>query len=98
MRHTATEETMEERRLERLEQVEFFMRDSCVPENARRNLSLGATHDLLTGFFQNSHWRTAWFCIRQAISYSRLWLSVSCRLFWYRRVLRLNEEQIDRRF
>ena len=98
MKCTATEEAMEQRRRERLKLLTFFMCDEREPENARRVMSLGACHCLLTGFFRNSPWRAAWFCFRKAAESSWMEFSVSCRLFWYRRVLRLSDEQIDERF
>jgi hypothetical protein len=98
MKYTATEETMEMRRIERLDRLNFFMRSDRVPAGAGRLFSLGATHHLLTGFFQNSHWRTAWYCLKAAAANSWMEFSVTCRMFWYRRILKLNEEQIDDRF
>lgn len=98
MKCTADEATMNQRRLERLDRVTFFVKSKNVPDNARRFLSLGATHNLLTGYFQNSCWRTAAYCVKQAIRNSWRETSITARLFWYRRVLRLSDSQIDRRF
>jgi len=86
---------MQQRRLERLKQVAFFMTSQHVPGNARRVLALGACHNLLTGWFQNSHWATAWYCIKQAAQHSWMEFSVIAHLWWYRRILRLTEEEIN---
>jgi hypothetical protein len=97
MKTTATEDVMIQRRLERLERVRFAMCDPRVPETGRRYLSLFACHNLLTGFSQNSLWRTAWYCVGRAVQESRTVISIRFRLRWYR-LLRLSEDQIDERF
>lgn len=93
-----SEEIMAQRRLERLERLEFFMRDVRVPEKHRRTFALGACHILLTGFFCNSHWRVVWFCIGEALRNERIQITVRLRLLYYRYFLRLNEQEIDERF
>ena len=99
MKCTADEETMEKRRLERLKHCNFFMRDAPeMPAHMRRTFGLHATTDLLTGFFQNSHYKAAWWMFRKAVENSLMEFSVSWRMWWYRRVLKLNDEQIDERF
>ncbi|HKS28950.1 MAG TPA: hypothetical protein VJS44_14080 [Pyrinomonadaceae bacterium] len=98
MKCTADEETMEKRRTERLKSVAFFMCDERVPESGRRVMSLHAAHNLLTGFFQNSHWRVVWFCIKRAVWNSWVEFSVKWRVRYYKRILKLSEEQIDERF
>ncbi len=98
MKFTASEQVMEKRRLERLNHLEFFMKDTRMPVNARRNMSQEACHNLLTGFFFNSHWQTALYCLRKAIDNSRMECAMSFRLFWYRRILKLDQAQIDKRF
>jgi hypothetical protein len=97
MKFTAPEEVMRMRRLERLERLIFFMKSGKVAPATGRALSLHETHNLLMGFFQNSHWRTAWYCLRRALDNSWLEFSLTCQLFWYVRILRLNEEQIEER-
>lgn len=93
-----SEEIMTQRRLERLERLKFFMCDPRTPENARRVFALNACHNLLAGFFQNSHWRVVWFCAGEALRNERIQITVRLRLAYYRYFLRLNEREIDERF
>lgn len=96
MKH-APEEIMVKRRLERLKHLEFFMRDERVPPNGRRVLALMACFNLLTGFFGNSHWQVAWWCVKRAAENSWQNFTIVCQFVYWRRVLRLNEKQIDER-
>jgi len=98
MKCTADEKTMEMRRIERLRSLGFFMCDERVPETGRRVMSLHACHNLLIGFFRNSYWRTAWWCFKRAVWNSWTEFSVKYRVLYYKRVLKLNDEQIDERF
>ena len=99
MKCTAGEKTMALRRLERLKHCDFFLRDAPeMPEHMRRTFGLHATADLLTGFFQNSHYRAAWWMLRKAIENSRTEFAITCRIFWYRRVLKLNDDEIEEKF
>jgi len=93
-----TDEIMAERRLERLNHLMFFMQSPKVPVNAQRHLALGATHSLLRGFFENSYYRTAWFCVRKAFRNSWMTFTIAVRCWYYEKVLRLTEEQIEERF
>jgi len=96
MKDTVPESVMEERRLERLQRLNFFMRDARVPANARRKLSLYCALNLLTGYFQNSLWRAAWWVTQRAArdSYERARQGVT--LFWHCRVMRRPLDQVER--
>lgn len=91
------EEIMIQRRLERLNHLVFFMRDERVPQNGRRVFALSASHNLLMGFFSNSYWQTAWWCVKQAAENSWQVFTITCRFWYWQRILRLNEAQIDER-
>lgn len=91
------DEIMERRRLERLRHVTFFLSDQRVPSKARRVLGLSATHNLLTGFFENSYWRVAWWCAWKAVTNSYETARVWCQFFYWQKILRLNHDQIDER-
>jgi len=95
MKETISEEIMAQRRLERLDHLIFFMKRGKTPINARRPLALFATHNLLTGFFQNSNWQTAWYCLKYAIRNSWTSFTINLQLFYYHKILRLSEEEID---
>lgn len=98
MRTPVPENIMEKRRLERLKQLTFFMRDERVPPNARTVMSRGACLSLLTGFFQNSHWRAAWWATRKAAEYSWMKFGVTCQLFWHYKVMRRTREEVEEIF
>ena len=98
MKCTATEEQMYERRLERLRHVTFFTQSEKVPVNARRVLALGATVELLTSYFRNSYYQAALHVFKKALEHSWMEREVAWRVWWYRRVLKLSEEEIDERF
>ena len=99
MKCTADEEAMKQRRPDRLKHCDFFMRDAPgMPDHMRRTFGLHATANLLTGFFQNSYYRAAWYMLRKAIENSWMEFSVTCHITWYRRFLKLSDEQIDERF
>jgi hypothetical protein len=83
---------MHERRLDRLRHVECFLKTHNL-----RPLALMATHNLLTGFFQNSHWRVAWFCFTKAISNSWGNFTTNAWFFWNTKILRLNQYEIERK-
>ena len=91
------EEIMAERRKERLERLNFFMLNPKCPPNAVRCFTLHESHNLLTGFFQNSHWQTAFFCLKRATWNSWTHFKIDCQFFYYRKILRLSNEQIDAR-
>lgn len=91
------EKIMQKRRLERLRHVTFFLSDERVPESGRRVMALMACHNLMTGFFQNSHWQVAWYCVKKATSNSWLNATLFCQFFYWRKILRLTSEQIDER-
>ena len=93
----ATEETMAKRRLERLDRLNFFMRDPRMPQSARDMFGLMNTHILLRGWFQNSYWRTAWWCTKKAASHSWMNFCIACEFFYWRHILRLTQEQIHER-
>lgn len=97
MKTKVPEETMQQRRLERLEHVKFFLSDERVPVGGRRIMALMACHNLMTGFFQNSHWKTAWYCVKRAASNSWMNATLFCQLFYWQRILRLTREEIDER-
>lgn len=92
---TIPDEIMQERRNERLKRLTFFMRDERVPMNARRVLSRSECLNLLTGFFSNSHWRTAAWVIREALDAS--WMNVGTTLwfFWHRTIRRRTGKQLE---
>jgi hypothetical protein len=71
MKCTATEETMTERRLERLKHCDFFMRDAPdMPAHLRRLFGLSAAGELFTSFFRNSYYRASWHLLKKALSNS----------------------------
>ena len=88
---------MEQQRLERLESVNFFMKDLRVPPSATRILALFAVHNLMTGFFQNSEWQVAWYCFKKAVRNSWENLKISVKFFYWKKILRLSESEIDKR-
>ncbi len=83
-----SDEIMSKRRTERLKHIETFMKLGL------RYWALNATHNLLTGFFQNSYWHVAWWCFTKAIKNS--WSNFESTLFyfWNMRILRLTEDEI----
>lgn len=86
---------MRERRLDRLKHLNFFMTDergAKLPD-----FDLNCAHNLLTGWFSNSHWATAWWCVKKAIGNSWMWLTLTVRIWYYESILRLNEDEIDAR-
>jgi len=89
---------MQERRLERLKHLTFFLTSDKVPVNAFRVMSLNAAHNLLTGFFHNSDWRVAWFCFTKACRSTWMRLEVTVTLYYYKHILRLTDDQIEARF
>lgn len=98
MRSTAPEEVMQKRRLERLRSLTFFMTDERVPPNARRVMTLHGCHNLLTGFFHNSHWLTAWWVFKKAVENSWMETTLTARIFWHRRFMRRSDEEMDEIF
>lgn len=95
MKKQIPEEVMHERRIERLNRLNFFMKDKRA--GGIRTFALHETHNLLTGFFQNSKWQTAWFCFKYALRNSYTTFLIDCRFFYYYKVLRLTSEQVEAR-
>lgn len=88
------DEVMLERRMERLARLNSFMRDDRMKP---LNMGLEATHNLMAGWFENSHWRTAGYCIKKALENSWMIFSLTVTILYYKHILRLNEEQIENR-
>lgn len=92
-----TEATMRKRRLERLSHVTFFMTNERA-KGLETSLGRPAALNLLTGWFGNSHWRTAWWVFTQAIddSYERVRLRVF--LFWHCTIMKRTDEELEKYF
>jgi len=90
-----SEQIMKKRRLERLKHLNFFMTNKQVPENLEKVMSVRCTHNLLTGFFQNSKWQTAWFCIKEALKENRMNIEMNIKCFWWYKIKRLTPEEVD---
>lgn len=86
-----SEENMRKRRIERLKRAAIFM---GIPE-METVASRPEVLNLLTGWFDNSHWRTAWWVFTQAVGES--YVNVRMRLFllWHRSIMRRSDEEID---
>lgn len=97
MKQKWPDEVMELRRQERLDRLNFFMRDKRIPEGLRSAAGKGCTLNLLTGWFQNSKWRTALYVTKEAASESWERFKVSAELFWHYRVMRRSREETGRR-
>jgi hypothetical protein len=82
---------MHERRLERLNRLNFFMKD----HKALRYVALSEAHNLLTGFFQNSHWRTAWYCLKKAAKNDWTRFTFELWYVWNKHVRGLTDEQME---
>ncbi len=88
------EATMRQRRLDRLRHVDCFM----STDQLDRILAKHAVLHLLTGWFQNSHWVTAWWVIKQAWHHSWVRLEVKLTVFWHMRVMGRTSEDLDEIF
>jgi hypothetical protein len=94
-REKIPEETMKKRREERLERLIFFMKDTRA--SGLTFIARAEAHNLLTGFFQNSEWATAWFCVKAATRNSWTGFKWSVRYFYYYKILRLTNEEVGAR-
>lgn len=97
MKQKWPDEVMEERRQERLDRLNFFMRDKRIPEGLKRAAGKSCTLNLLTGWFQNSKWRTALYVTKEAARESCERFKVEAELFWHYRVMRRSREEAARR-
>jgi len=94
MKQKVDENIMEQRRIERLERLRFFMLDKRAPKSPM--LALFATHNLLTGFFQNSNWAAAWYCLKRAMRDSWTNFTFTIQLFWWYKIRRLSNDEVEK--